>query len=271
MTSHTERVHDRVRVDFDDQAHGHVAWLVLETGDRPMNAFTAPVVEAMTDALAIAADRARCVVLRGEGQFAVGADLRHIRDQPPDARPKVVDDIASASNEFVRAIRAAPTLLVAAPTGVAAGGGFGFALACDLVVAHEECVFDAAYARIGLTPDNATPFFLTRLLGPYRARQVLFSPDPLTARDARDLGLVAAVFDGPLAEFDDAVRSFVEPFTRYPSDLIGETKELVDSALTMGLDAHLEREREAVVRASETDRFAEGIDAFFEGRDPEWA
>lgn len=267
MTSH-ERFHDRVHVEFDE--HERVAWLVLATGDRPMNAFTAPVVDAMVDALDVAADRARCVVLRGDEQFAVGADLRHIRDQPPDARSKTVDDIVSASNELIRGIRSAPALVVAAPTGVAAGGGFGFALACDLVVAHEECVFDAAYARIGLTPDNSTPFFLTRLLGPYRAREVLFSPDPLSAHEAQDLDLVAAVFDGSPTEFDDAVRSFVEPFARYPSALIQETKGLVDSALTMGLDAHLEREREAVIRASETERFAEGLDAFFERRDPDW-
>lgn len=268
MTAH-ERFHDRVRVEFDD--HERVAWLVLETGDQPMNTFTAPVVDAMVDALDAAVDRARCVVLRGEEQFAVGADLRHIRDQPTDARVKTVDDIVSASNEFVRRIRSAPALVVAAPMGVAAGGGFGFALACDLVVAHEDCLFDAAYARIGLTPDNSTPFFLTRLLGPYRAREVLFSPDSLSAHEAQDLGLVSAVFGGSSAEFDDAVRSFVEPFTRYPSELLGETKGLVDSALTMGLEEHLDREREAVIRASETDRFAEGIDAFFERRDPDWA
>lgn len=265
--THTERFHDRVRVDVD--AADRLAWLVVESGDEPMNTFTAPVIEAMTAALDAAADRARCVVLRGDPDFLVGADLRHLREQSSAARPRVVDDIVSASNEFVRRVRDAPALVVAAVRGVAAGGGFGFALACDLVVAHETAGFDAAYARIGLTPDNATPFFLTRLLGPYRARELLFSPDPLSARSARDLGLVAAVFDDEA--FFDRVASFVAPYTRYPSALYRETKRLVDSAMETSLADHLAREREAVVAASDTDRFAEGLDAFFERRDPDWA
>jgi 2-(1,2-epoxy-1,2-dihydrophenyl)acetyl-CoA isomerase len=261
-------LHDRVRVEYRTD---RVAWVVLEPGDEPMNSFTAPVVDAMREGVEVAAERARVVVLRGEGQFAVGADLRHIRDQSPESRSAAVDGIVSASNELVTAIRAAPALVVAAVTGVAAGGGFGFALACDLVVAHDEAVFDAAYARIGLTPDNATPFYLARLLGPYRAREVLFSPDPLSAEDARDLGLVAAIYGGSPETFDDEVAVFAERFARHPSALVGETKALIDSAFETGLEDHLALEREAVVTASGTDRFAEGIDAFFDRRDPDWA
>lgn len=261
MTTRTDRPHDRVRVEYRSD---RVAWVVLDPGEGSANSFTASVVDAMREGVEAAAERARVVVLRGEGGFAVGADLRHLREQAPDARPATVDDIVSASNDFVTAIRSAPALVVAAVTGVAAGGGFGFALACDLVVAHEAARFDAAYARIGLTPDNATPFFLARLLGPYRAREVLFSPDPLSAREAQDLGLVSAVLDGSPA-------AFVAPFTRYPSSLVGETKALVDSALGTDLETHLGLEREAVVAASETDRFAEGLDAFFAQRDPDWA
>lgn len=268
MTTRTDRPHDRVRVEYRSD---RVAWVVLDPGEGSANSFTASVVDAMREGVEAAAERARVVVLRGEGGFAVGADLRHLREQAPDARPATVDDIVSASNDLVTAIRSAPALVVAAVTGVAAGGGFGFALACDLVVAHEAARFDAAYARIGLTPDNATPFFLARLLGPYRAREVLFSPDPLSAREAQDLGLVSAVLDGSPAAFDDAVAAFVAPFTRYPSSLVGETKALVDSALGTDLETHLGLEREAVVAASETDRFAEGLDAFFAQRDPDWA
>jgi 2-(1,2-epoxy-1,2-dihydrophenyl)acetyl-CoA isomerase len=275
----TERFHDRVRVDFgrpathpdDDSRDARVAWLVVERGDRPTNSFTAPVVEAMTAATAAAAERARCVVVRGEGQFSVGADLRHIRDRSPDARPGTVDAIASASNDFVTRVRAVPVPVVAAVTGVAAGGGFGFALACDLIVAHADATFDAAYARVGLTPDNATPFFLARLLGPYRARELLLHPEPLPAGETRDLGLVSAVFDGPPAGFDEQVAAFVEPFTRLPPSVAGETKALVDSAVETTLADHLALEREAVVRASRDAVFAEGLDAFFERRDPDWA
>jgi 2-(1,2-epoxy-1,2-dihydrophenyl)acetyl-CoA isomerase len=267
----TERFHDRVRVEFADGDDARLAWLVVEPGDGPVNSFGAGTVEGMTAALDAAVERARVVAVRGEGGFLVGADIRHLRDSSAAARPDAVDDIVSASNEFVRRVRDAPALVVAAVTGTAAGGGFGFALACDLVVAHAEAAFDAAYARIGLTPDNATPFYLTRLLGPSRARQLLLSPDPLPAREAHDLGLVAAVVDGPLDEFDDRAAAFLDPYARAPPELLRETKRLVDTALETTLDEHLALEREAVVEASTTERFAEGLDAFFERRDPDWA
>lgn len=264
----TERFGDRVRVDFRED---RLAWLVVEPGDGPVNSFRAETVEGMTAALDAAVERARVVVVRGEGGFLVGADIRHLRDQSAETRPETVDDIVSASNEFIRRVRDAPALVVAAVTGTAAGGGFGFALACDLVVAHEDAAFDTAYARIGLTPDNATPFFLTRLLGPYRARQLLFSPGPISAREAHDLGLVATVVGGPSEAFDDRVAALLEPYARSPPELLRETKRLVDTALETDLEEHLALEREAVVEASRTERFAEGLDAFFERRDPDWA
>ena len=118
MTTRTDRPHDRVRVEYRSD---RVAWVVLDPGEGSANSFTASVVDAMREGVEAAAERARVVVLRGEGGFAVGADLRHLREQAPDARPATVDDIVSASNDLVTAIRSAPALVVAAVTGVAAG------------------------------------------------------------------------------------------------------------------------------------------------------
>lgn len=261
-----DRFHDRVAAARRDDG---VAWIVTERGDRPMNAFDAGTVEAMTEAVESVAD-ADCVVLCGEGEFSVGADLRHVADRPAEERPETIDAIAAASNRFIRTVRGTEVPVVAAVAGTAAGGGLGFALSCDLLAVHEGATLDPAYARIALTPDNATPFFLARALGPYRARDLLLDPEPLSAAEAGDLGLATATYGGTEAEFYAAVQEYAASVAAYPRGVQQATKALVDSAYGESLSDHLERERAAIRRASEADAFEEGLAAFLEGRDPEW-
>jgi 2-(1,2-epoxy-1,2-dihydrophenyl)acetyl-CoA isomerase len=261
------RFHDRVRLATVDD---DVAWLVMERGERPANAFDASMVDAMTEALSALPDTAGCLVLRGDREFSVGADLAAVREAPADRRSERIEAIAGASNRFIRGLRGLDQPVVAAVNGTAAGGGLGFALSCDLVVMHTDAVLDPAYARIGLTPDNATPFFLARALGPYRARALLFDPRPIDAEDARSLGLSSRTVSGDRAAFDDAVGELAADLARTPTSVQGMTKSLVDTAFTDPLDTHLKRERAAIKRAADSPAFQEGLAAFFEDRPPDW-
>ena len=267
--STAKRYHDHVRVEWPSE-NSRVAWLVMEQNDRPSNSFTASMVDAMTEAVETVADEVDALVLYGEGQFSVGADLQTVREAPNEMRPAVIDTIAAASNRFIRALRLLDAPVVAAVSGTAAGGGLGFALSCDLIALHEEATLDTAYARIGLTPDNATPYFLTQAVGPYRARELFFDPEALSAEKASALGLANVVLDGDPNEFRRQVREYVTDFTRYPTSVHARTKTLIDTALESGLDEHLESERDAIKRASDSAAFDEGLSAFFENRHPEW-
>lgn len=266
--SDPQRFHERVRLETSHD--GAVAWLVMERGDGPANAFDASMVDAMTAALAELPDRAGCLVLRGDVEFSVGADLAAVREAPAERRPATIDAIAAASNRFIMALRGLEQPAVAAVNGTAAGGGLGFALACDLVVMHAEAVLDPAYARVGLTPDNGTPFFLARALGPYRARDLLFDPRPIDAEEAHTLGLVSRTVGDGDPSFDEAVGALAADLARTPASVHGVTKSLVDTAFTDPLDDHLEREREAIRRAADSPAFQEGLAAFFENRAPDW-
>jgi 2-(1,2-epoxy-1,2-dihydrophenyl)acetyl-CoA isomerase len=264
-----ERYHEHVRVDWPGESAG-VAWLVMEQNDRPSNSFTASMVDAMTEAVETVSGEVDAVVLYGEDQFSVGADLRAVREAPNEMRPAVIDNIAAASNRFIRALRLLDAPVVAAVYGTAAGGGLGFALSCDLIALHADATLDTAYARIGLTPDNATPYFLTQALGPYRARELFFNPEPLSAEETSALGLANVVLDGDPDEFREQVNEYVADFTQYPTSVHARTKTLVDAALESGLEEHLEHERDAIKSASESTAFEEGLSAFFENRRPEW-
>lgn len=267
-----ECFHDRVRLERSHDAK--VAWLVVERGGGPMNAFGPPVVDAMTEAVEAAeaaAPAVGCLVVRGEGEFSVGADLRTFHEAATaEERATAIDATVAASNRFVRAVRGLEIPVIAAVTGVAAGGGLGFALACDLVAMHEDAVLDTAYARVGLTPDNGVPYFLALAVGPYRARDLLLDPEPVAADEALDLGLASSVHAGDEATFLDAVGEKAARLASGHGVARARTKRLVDSAFEVGLDEHLDRERETIRETGRTDAVEEGLAAFFEGREPEW-
>jgi 2-(1,2-epoxy-1,2-dihydrophenyl)acetyl-CoA isomerase len=265
-----ERYHEHVRVEWPREQAARVAWLVMEKNDKPINSFTPSMVDAMTEAVETVSGKIDALVLYGEEEFSVGADLRMVRDSPREMRSATIDKIAAASNRFIRAVRLLNVPAIAAVHGTAAGGGLGFALACDLIALHADATLDTAYARIGLTPDNASPYFLTKAVGPYRARELLFDPEPLSAEEATAIGLTNVVYDGDPDEFREQVDEYTADLARYPTAVHAQTKTLVDTALDSGLDEHLERERESIKRISDSAAFDEGLAAFFENRSPEW-
>jgi len=264
----TERIHDRARIEFVED--GDVARLVMERGDASLNVFTPPQVEAMAETVEDIDGSVGCLVLCGEPEFSAGADLKSVEDAPSEMRSVRIDAIAAASNRFIRTLRGFPAPVIAAVTGIAAGGGLGFTLASDLIVMHRDAVLDTAYARIGLTPDNATPFFLTKTVGPYKARELLFDPDPISASDAVDLGLANRRIEGPEDEFLDGVTEWAADLADGPTVVYEETKELIDSTFEGRLDEHLEEERATIKRISNSDVFEEGLEAFMDKRDPKW-
>lgn len=270
MSVETERYHERVVRRVESVDGTRVGRIVMEGKDEGANSFTPSMVDALTEALEETVDDVQSVVVTGEGEFSVGADLRGFKETPHEVRPSLIDQTAAASNRFIRALRAADTPVVAAVWGAAAGGGLGFALACDLVVMHEEAILDTAYARIGLTPDNATPFFLTQTVGPYRARELLFAPRSIEATEAKELGLANVVYEGSVAEFQTRATEYAATMTAPPRSVQAETKTLVDTALVGDLDRHLERERDTIKRISDSESFEEGLTAFFEKRSPDW-
>ena len=233
----------------------------------------------------------RAVVLRGaNGVFCSGADLKYIRaggDQsdlgylapgaakaaPPDERVRygeVFKQILEYIHSTISEIRRAPKPFIAAVDGIAAAGGFGVAMCCDLVIASERASFEWAYAKTGLTGAESSTFFLPRLVGLRRAMDMLFLNPRLDARQAYDWGLVSAVH--PVDSFDDAVMATARQVASGPTEALGIAKDLINQAAGVDrLDYHLDREIDQLARIADGPNFAEGIDAFFAKRAPEFS
>jgi 2-(1,2-epoxy-1,2-dihydrophenyl)acetyl-CoA isomerase len=232
-------------------------------------------------ALAMARDtQIRVVVLQGTaGVFCSGADLKYIRSGghdelgylQPDARTipegygEVFKQILEYLHSTISEVRRARKPFVAAVDGIAAAGGFGLAMCCDLVVASERSSFEWAYSRTGLTGAESSTFILPRLVGLRRAMELILLNPRLTAQRARELGLVSEIY--PDTNFDTSVRELGMRLAAGPTHAYGVAKGLVNLASGIDrLDYHLDQELEHLIRSADDAEFREGLEAFFEKR-----
>jgi 2-(1,2-epoxy-1,2-dihydrophenyl)acetyl-CoA isomerase len=239
------------------------------TIDRParFNSLDADTARDLRKAgLRMARDReVHVVVLRGSGGvFCSGADLKDIRAAAPlygDAFQQILEYIHSTISE----IRRAPKPFIAAVDGIAAAGGFGLAMACDLVLASDRACFEWAYAKTGLTGAESSTFMLPRLIGLRRSFELLFLNPRIDATRALEIGLITSIL--PSSSFDEGVRKVALQIAAGPTEALGIAKELLNQAAGMDrLDVHLDRELEQLARIADGSDFAEGIDAFFAKR-----
>lgn len=246
---------------------GAVGTITIDRRERFNSLDSATARDLRRAGLQMARDRnVRAVVLRGSGGiFCSGADLKEIRNNPSfgEGFKEILEYIHSTISE----IRRAPKPFIAAVDGVAAAGGFGIAMCCDIVIASERATFEWAYGKTGLTGAESSTFMLPRLIGLRRALDLVFLNPRLDARRAYELGLVSMV----TASFEEEVARIAAQLAAGPTEAFGIAKELINSSAGMDrLDLHLDRELEQLARIAGGENFAEGIDAFFAKRAPEF-
>ncbi|HEX2884721.1 MAG TPA: enoyl-CoA hydratase-related protein [Candidatus Limnocylindria bacterium] len=245
------------------ETDGGVLTLTLNRPDT-LNALNSELRRALLAALTGARrdDAVRAVVLTGSGRgFCSGADLRGGSGEREFRRV-----ISTEYNPLVAAMRSLEKPIVAAVNGVAAGAGMSLALAADLVVASEEARFVPAFHRIGLVPDSGLTRTLVRALGRHRAMAVLLGERQLTAADAAEAGLVAAVM--PPDDLRAVATELAGRLAAGPTRGIGLTKRLVNLVEDAPLDEALAAEAALQEVAGRTEDHAEGVAAFAEKRDP---
>ena len=229
------------------------------------------------------AEDVRCVVLRGAGGvFCSGADLKYIRDRgdrgdfgylhpegvgPDQGYGESFKQILEYLHSTISEIKRAPKPFIAAVEGVAAAGGFGIAMACDLVFAAESASFEWAYHKTGLTGAESSTFFLPRLVGLRRAMELVLLNPRLSAAEARAAGLITGVF--PDDRFEQEVVAVARRLAAGPTRAYAVAKSLINQAAGVDqLDYHLDEELRHLARIADGADFAEGLAAFFGKRAP---
>lgn len=208
-------------------------------------------------------DTVRAVLLTGSGRaFCAGGDLSEMDPgrSPHQARARQ-DHLL---REVFLPLAQLPKPVVAAVNGHAHGGGLSLALACDIVIAADDAAMSLGYVHRGLVPDCGVLYFLPRLVGTARAKELLLTGRRFDAIEAKQMGLIARTV--PAAELMAAAREMALGLAHGATVALGMTKELVDHSwqLTLEQVAELEGYSQAVCRASSDHR--EGLAAFAEKR-----
>ena len=213
----------------------------------------------------------RCVVITGAGKaFCAGGDVKGFADNLPRIGV-LIKELTTYLHGAVSRLCRSDKPVIMAVNGVAAGGGFSFALSGDLVVAAESARFTMAYSRIAATPDGSSSYFLPRLIGLRRAMELYVSNRVLSAREAFEWGLVTRVV--PDAEFKTAVDALARELAQGPTKAFGAAKRLLHQSTWESLETQMELEAQAIAASGRTRDFAAGVTAFakkqiptFEGR-----
>lgn len=248
-----------------------VSWITLNRPEA-MNAVTWEQRERVIALLAAAsADPAvRAVVLTSTGRgFCAGADLR---GTPAQTRERLPGDVARTirlgAQRLIAAVLDCEKPVIAAVNGTAAGIGAHLAFACDLVLAADTARFIEVFVRRGLVPDGGGAYLLPRLVGPQRAKELMFFGDALTAADAERMGLVNRAV--PEAELAGLAAAWAGRLAGGPTRAIALTKQLVNNSLTADRATAFAAEAAAQEINMTTRDANEGVASFVERRTPEY-
>ncbi|WP_135825874.1 enoyl-CoA hydratase/isomerase family protein [Halorussus ruber] len=256
---------ETVNVEVGERVE-NVATVTLSRPDA-RNALNAQLRAELKDVLdAIEASDVRVVVLTGSdesGAFVAGADVTELRERGPleqreaSKRPRVYEYVDDLEQPVIGAIN-----------GHALGGGCELAQACDTRIAREGAKLGQPEINLGIMPGGGGTQRLARLVGEGQAMKLILSGELIDAREARDIGLVDEVHDDE--EFEDRVYDLAESMAEKSPLALEFAKKAVKASSRMDLEQGIEYEAELFAHLFASEDKNEGIDAFFEDRDPEW-
>jgi 2-(1,2-epoxy-1,2-dihydrophenyl)acetyl-CoA isomerase len=158
--------------------------------------------------------------------------------------------------------------VVAAIPGAAAGAGLSIAFSTDLRIAAERALLVTAFANVGASGDFGMSWFLPRIVGEAKAKELMFTSPRLSARDALALGMVSEVF--PDATFTDDAMAYCQSLAQRAPIALRYMKENINRAYAVSLEAALDAEAVAMSRTMSTADHSEAAAAFVEKRTPKF-
>jgi 2-(1,2-epoxy-1,2-dihydrophenyl)acetyl-CoA isomerase len=196
-------------------------------------------------------DRIRVMILTGKGRgFCAGADLNRFKEYQEDDRDHRKKS-RFGSIDLPRAFVQYPKPLIAAINGPAYGFGFTVTLSCDIRLASERAKFSCAFARIGVTPEFCSTYFLPRLIGYGKAAELIFTARPFDAQEAFEIGAVDRVL--PHDQLLPEAKKMAGKIASMPSGTIQKAKELLRHGMQSTLEQVIQYESLAFLDRMKTD------------------
>ena len=256
----------------------NVAWLTLNRPDA-MNAMSGDMMDGLTEALDRCTndDDIRAVVLTGAGEraFCAGGDVKGMASRGERGgggngnAPTLEDRIAGllrGMRQTSLVLHTMPKPTIACVNGYAMGAGLSLALACDVRTMADTAQMGTAFAGVALAGDYGGTWFMTKLIGPGRTRELYFLNDRVPAQRALDLGLVNWVFAA--SDLREKTHEIAVRLASGPTKTLGMMKSSLVAAEQGDLEASLEVEARHQILSGTTEDHREAAKAFVEKRKP---
>ena len=208
----------------------------------------------------------KCLLLTGAGKaFSAGGDIKRAMNNP-QGPAAVFHELATYVHVCITEIKRMRKPVLAAINGVAAGGGFSLALACDFRIMAESAHLKQGFTSNALSIDAGGTFTLPRVVGLARAMEIAALDEPIDANKALDWGLVTQL--SPDNELIQNSVAFLNKICEKSLHTFGWSKALLNGSLETSLETQLARERDGLVDCASHSDGIEGMQAFLEQRKP---
>ncbi len=211
-------------------------------------------------------DNVRSIIITASGKgFCTGADLSGSGGRHDAATPMGMKLSTHIYSRLIFTIASIEKPIIAAVNGIAAGFGCNLALSCDIIYAAESAKFIEIFVKRGMTPDGGGTYFLPRLVGLVKAKELFFTGDPILAQDALDIGMINKVIPGE--KLMDESFKFAKRLATSPTRSLGMIKRLLNRSFDTDLQTQLDLEAAFQGLATSTEDMREGVISFLEKRE----
>lgn len=217
-------------------------------------------------------DRVGCVMITGAGDaFCAGGDVSGMGagansdgNAPNLTEQERIDSLIEKQKTLTQRIHELNKITIAALPGAAAGAGLSIALACDLRIASDNAFITTAFSKIGLSGDYGASWFLPRLIGLAKAKELFYSSERVGAEECARLGIFNKVFDQ--TSFRQEAQRYVYQIANGPTNALGRIKKNLNQGLDQDLDSSLRLEAKHLIASMADPESREAIAAFMEKR-----
>ncbi|MTI68714.1 MAG: short-chain-enoyl-CoA hydratase [Firmicutes bacterium] len=234
---------------------------------KALNALNTEVLEELDIAIEkIATDEdIYVVILTGEGKaFVAGADISEMKDKTP----KGARQFAKLGIDIFRKLETLEKPVIAAVNGFSLGGGCELAMSCDIRIASEKAKFGQPEVGLGITPGFAGTQRLARLVGPSKAKELIFTADMIDSNEAEKIGLVNKVVKKE--DLMDEALNLAKKIASKGQIAVRYSKCAINRGFETDIDTGMAIEKDLFGLCFASDDQKEGMTAFLEKRKPEF-
>ena len=243
---------------------------IITINSPKVNALTLPLLQELRDTVYHCKydEKVRCVVLTAAGKFfCAGADLKLMMNAGGEIKV-LIKKMAETLHDVISMLMRMEKPVITAINGYVAGGGYGLAIAGDLVIAAESAKFTMAYTASGLPPDGASTYLLPRLIGHRRAMELAITNRTLTAQEALNWHMITQVVPDDQLHF--TALALAKKLAQGPTDAYAYVKKLLMMTDNNTLEEQTDFEKEGIAVQLSSYNGQEGIKSFIEKRKPEF-